>query len=156
MKARGRPSRSNLPAAGARPARHDVLAKRHPPGLAPVFVAWSLLAVGGCATLETDQPFPARAALIGKTEQEVETCAGQPLAKTAGQEGDVLIYYREAPPLERSFVGSKASVPIVPHGCRARLKLKDQRVSEVEYVPVPESIGGMEHCEQMFEPCLQR
>lgn len=83
-------------------------------------------------------------------------CAGEPLARTSGEEGAVLIYYREAPPLERSFVGSKASVPIVPNGCRARLKLKDQRVTEVEYAPVPESIGGMEHCEQMFEPCLHR
>ncbi len=156
MKARRRPSQAHLPVAGAWPARHDMLAERHPPRLAPVFTAWSLLAVGGCATLETDQPFPARAALIGKTEQEVVACAGQPLAKAAGQEEDVLIYYREAPPLERSFVGSKASVPVVPKGCRARLKLNDQRVTGVEYVPVPASIGGMEYCEQMFEPCLPR
>ncbi len=156
MKSNEWSSQSNLPTGEAQIAPRHARSERHPPALARFFSVWSFLAVGGCATLTTDQPFPAREALIGKTEKEVVVCAGEPLARTSGEEGAVLIYYREAPPLERSFVGSKASVPIVPHGCRARLKLKDQRVTEVEYVPVPASIGGMEHCEQMFEPCLQR
>jgi hypothetical protein len=113
------------------------------------------MVLGGCATGPQDQSFPAQAALIGKTKQEVLACAGSPLGETRKDEAVVLTYFKHAPPFEESFAESKASRPAVRHGCAARVTLKDDRVTDVRYQSVPERFAAYDHCEEIFTKCAQ-
>jgi hypothetical protein len=118
---------------------------------------WALMVLGlqaGCATTSPDGSFPAQKALLGKTGQEVLACAGEPKKKSMSGEETLLTYHRTAPVFEESFAGSKSSVPCPRHACEAVVVLKGDRVTEVRYHPKPYSLGGCEHCEEIFQMCL--
>ena len=114
----------------------------------------SLVWLSACATTPPDGSFPAQQALLGKSEQEVLACAGEPKARSASSEETVLTYRRVAPVFEESFAASRGSVPCPRHGCEAVIVLKDGRVAGVRYHLSPPSVGGCEHCEEIFRSCL--
>ena len=95
----------------------------------------------------------AQQALIGKTKQELFDCAGIPVSEKTIGDQTVIIYYKEASPLEESFPGSKSSFAKVHHGCRATLFLRQDRVSEVRYESVPSAYEDEDHCVEIFERC---
>jgi hypothetical protein len=67
-----------------------------------------------------------------------------------------LLYSKDACCLERSFAtakGSQAASP--PHGCRAVVTLRDDRVVEVQYHNVPTDVAAQDHCEEIFASCLR-
>jgi hypothetical protein len=119
---------------------------------------WAVLAMGlwaGCATpAGPDGSFPSQRALIGKTESEVLACAGEPRTRSATGEEVRLTYRRTAPVFEESFASSKTSMPCPRHACEAVVVLKGDRVTEVQYHPTPQSLGGCEHCEEIFRKCM--
>jgi hypothetical protein len=110
--------------------------------------------VSACATVQPDGSFPAQKALLGKTEQEVVACAGEAKKKSASGEETRLTYHRKALVFEESFAISKTSVPCPRHACEAVVVLKGDRVAEVQYHPTPHSLGGCEHCEEIFRNCV--
>ncbi len=110
--------------------------------------------LAGCAGLEDRPPHPVAEALIGKTQHELLSCAGAPLAESRHQGFTILTYYKEASLLEESFPLSKTTLPKVHHGCRARIRLEDDRVTGVEYHPVPQDFHEEVHCDEIFLPCL--
>jgi hypothetical protein len=109
----------------------------------------------GCAASQPIAPSPIGKALLGKSKQELVSCAGNPLEETKTAEGTVLTYYKEAPMFEESFASSKASRPGAHHGCWARLLMEDDRVVGVEYRSVPPSVDATDHCEEIFRTCVQ-
>jgi hypothetical protein len=109
----------------------------------------------GCATSEPVAPNPIGKALLGKSKQELVSCAGSPLEETNTTEGIVLTYYKEAPIFEESFYSSKGSVSRVHHGCWAHLLIEDDRVVGVEYRSAPEWVDATDHCEEIFKVCAQ-
>jgi hypothetical protein len=113
-----------------------------------------LMLVSACATAHPDGSFPAQKALIGKSESEMLACAGEPKKRSASDEETRLIYHRKAPVFEESFATSKTSMPCPRHACEAVVVLKGDRVSEVQYHPTPRSLGGCEHCEEIFRACM--
>lgn len=121
-------------------------------GAIGALMAMGLLA--GCATTSPDGSFPVQKALLGKTEQEVLACAGEPKKKSVSGEETLLTYHRTAPVFEESFAISKTSVPCPRHACEAVVVLMGDRVSEVRYHPTPHSLGGCEHCEEIFRTCV--
>ena len=111
---------------------------------------------GGCTTTPSETPVSSstQKALIGKPKQELLSCAqGRPQERTAN-EVTVLKFYKEASLLEESFPGTKSSVPRTHHGCWATLRLKDDRVEEVQYRSVPKDYVDDDHCNEIFERCL--
>ena len=109
----------------------------------------------GCAASQPIEPSPVQKALIGKSKQELASCAGRALEETKTVEGTVLKYYKEAPMFEESAVFSKSSTAGVHHGCWAYLLLTDDHVVGVEYRSVPQSVGAADHCEKIFQRCAQ-
>ena len=109
----------------------------------------------GCAASQPIAPSPIGKALLGKSKQELVSCAGNPLEETKTAEGTVLTYYKEAPMFEESFSLSKGSTSGVHHGCWAHLLMGDDRVVGVEYRSVPLSIDATDHCEEIFYTCVQ-
>jgi len=109
----------------------------------------------GCAASQPIAPDPIGKALLGKSKQELVSCAGNPLEETKTAEGPVLTYYKEAPIFEESFSLSKGSTSGVHHGCWAHLLMEDDRVVGVEYRSVPRSIDSTDHCEEIFHTCIQ-
>jgi hypothetical protein len=107
----------------------------------------------GCAASRPIEPSPVQKALIGKTKQELASCAGPALGETKTAEGTVLKYYKEAPMLEESSAFLKSSRPGVHHGCWASLLLTDDRVEGVEYRSVPRSVDATDHCDEIFQAC---
>ncbi|HEU4685654.1 MAG TPA: hypothetical protein VFS39_14195 [Nitrospira sp.] len=97
--------------------------------------------------------YPAKKALIGKTRQDLLTCAGPPISEAASEGQLVFVYYKEASQLEESFPGSKSSFAKVHHGCRATIVFRDDRVSDVHYESDPSSYRDENHCEEIFESC---
>jgi hypothetical protein len=95
------------------------------------------------------------AGLIGKATQELLSCAGTPLRETHTGSGTVLKYYKEAPMLEESFVGSKGSTARSHHGCWASVSIVGERVIGVTYESVPTPAAADDHCEEIFEACAQ-
>jgi hypothetical protein len=81
----------------------------------------------GCAASQPIVPNPIGKALLGKSKQELVSCAGNPLEETKTAEGTVLTYYKEAPIFEESFYSSKGSVSRAHHGCWAHLLMGDDR-----------------------------
>ena len=123
----------------------------------PVVAVRAVLMMGllaGCTMPKPDGSFPAQKALLGKTEQEVVACAGKPKQKSTSGDETQLTYRRSAPVFEESFAISKTSVPCPRHACEAVVVLKGDRVAEVRYSPTPHSLGGCEHCEEIFQQCL--
>jgi hypothetical protein len=116
----------------------------------------SWLGVGGCTTTRSEIPAPSstQQVLVGKTKQELLSCAqGRPEERTVG-EVTVLKYYKEASLLEESFPGTKSSFPRIHHGCWATLRLTHDVVTEVEYRSVPKDYIDYDHCDEIFEPCV--
>lgn len=109
----------------------------------------------GCAASQPVAPNPIGKALLGKSKQELISCAGNPLEETTTAEGTVLTYYKEAPIFEESFYSSKGSVSRMHHGCWAHLLMGDDRVVGVEYRSVPQSVDATDHCEEIFHTCAQ-
>lgn len=97
--------------------------------------------------------YPHQQALRGKSKQEVLACAGAPLQEREEGALTTLRYYKEAPLLEESMVGSKGSRPTVHHGCWATVILQDQRVEQVRYRFVPSSVDASNDCEEIFANC---
>jgi len=122
--------------------------------VAAIGTAAAMGLLAGCVTPSFDGGFPAQKALVEKTESEVIACAGKPKTKSASGEETHLTYRRSAPVFEESFAISKTSVPCPRHACEAVVVLRGDRVSEVRYNPVPHSLGGCEHCEEIFQQCL--
>lgn len=123
----------------------------------PVVAIGALMAIGllaGCVTTSPDGSFPAQQALLGKSEQEMLACAGEPKARSVTGEETTLTYHRKAPVFEESFATSKASMPCPRHACEAVVMLKGDRVVEVQYRPTPHSLGGCAHCEEIFRNCV--
>ncbi len=113
--------------------------------------------VTGCAAVTPNgsEEYPAQKALIGKTRQELIACAGTPVSERAGEERTaVMYYYREASQLEESFPGSKSSFAKVHHGCRATIVLDQDRVADVRYESDPSSYQDEDHCEEIFDRCV--
>ena len=108
-----------------------------------------------CAISQPLEAYPLQKVLIGKTKQQLLFCAGDPLQEILTAEGAVLKYYKEAPMFEESFVFSKASRSGIHHGCWASLLLTDDHVVGVEYKSVPSSVDAADHCEQIFQSCVQ-
>ena len=109
----------------------------------------------GCAASQPIEPNPIGKALLGKSKQDLVSCAGSPLQETKTVEGTVLTYYKEAPMFEESFSSSKGSRSGVHHGCWAHLLMGDDRVVGVEYRSAPPSVHATDHCEEIFHTCIQ-
>jgi hypothetical protein len=109
----------------------------------------------GCAASQPTPLNPIGEALLGKSKQELVSCAGNPLGETKTAEGTVLTYYKEAPMLEESFSSSKASRSGVHHGCWAHLLMGDDRVVGIEYRSAPQSVDATDHCAEIFQTCVQ-
>lgn len=109
----------------------------------------------GCAAFQPIEPNPIGKVLLGKSKQELISCAGNPLRETKTAEGTVLTYYKEAPMFEESSSLSKGSRSGVHHGCWAHLLMGDDRVVGVEYRPVPRSVDANNHCDEIFHACAQ-
>jgi len=77
----------------------------------------------GCAEapLNGSVSHSAQQALIGKTNKELFACAGNPVSEKTKGGQTVIIYYKEASPLEESFPGSKCGFAKVHYGCQATL-----------------------------------
>nr|MBI3613245.1 hypothetical protein [Nitrospirota bacterium] len=116
--------------------------------------AASLLLVLGCQPAPKAESSAAHSGLIGKTKQEIVTCAGPSRSEAHRGQQTVLIYHKDAPAFDHSFFGSKASVGAVHHECTAVLTLQDDRIVEVEYRPEPPSVAGEDHCEEIFYSCV--
>ena len=71
------------------------------------------------------------------------------------EELTLLRYYREAPLLQESMIGSKGSTPGTRHGCWGTVVLKDGKVLEVRYRSVPAGVDATDRCEEIFDLCLQ-
>ena len=126
----------------------------------PLLILESLMMVGfvwliGCAASQPIEPSPIGKALLGKSKQELISCAGNPLRETKTAEGTVLTYYKEAPMFEESSSLSKGSRSGVHHGCWAHLLMGDDRVVGIEYRSVPRSVDANNHCEDIFHACVQ-
>src|SRR5574341_276543 len=108
----------------------------------------------GCATAsQSIEPSPIQRSLIGKSNQDLASCAGRAIEETKTAEGTVLKYYKEAPMFEESSVFSKSSRAGTHHGCWAYLLLTDDRVDGVEYRSVPRSVDATDHCDEIFQAC---
>ena len=126
----------------------------------PYPILESVLMVGfvgliGCAAFQPIEPNPIGKVLLGKSKQELISCAGNPLQETKTAEGTVLTYYKEAPMFEESFSFSKGSRSGAHHGCWAHLLMEDDRVVGVEYMSVPRSVDATDHCKEIFHTCVQ-
>lgn len=113
----------------------------------------------GCTTTPSETATPpsrTQKAIIGKTRQELMACTSvQPQESMIG-DLTVLKYYKEASILEESFAVSKSSVARIHHGCRATLRLKNDRVEGVQYNSIPSFYKDGDHCDEIFENCLGR
>lgn len=109
----------------------------------------------GCAASQPIEPNPVGKTLLGKSKQDLVSCAGNPFQETKTAEGTVLTYYKEAPMLEESLPFLKGSRSGAHHGCWAHLLMGDDRVVGVEYRSVPPSVHATDHCEEIFHTCVQ-
>lgn len=116
----------------------------------------SLCALQGCATPQTPAESASQAAIIGKTKQELLQCAGTPIREASEHAIVTFSYYKEAPMLQESFPASKGSFPRPHHGCWATVLLKEERVMDIEYRSVPDTIDGVNLCEAIFTSCLSQ
>jgi hypothetical protein len=132
------------------------------PSLRPAMSAGRLLAGAagllmmlGCQPVPKAEPSATQAGLIGKTKQELLTCAGAPTHETTAGDAATLIYYKRASPLEHFFSATRSSVACPRRGCEATVTLKDDRVTSVQYRAEPEALDGCEECDEIFADCLR-
>ena len=121
-----------------------------------VRLLFACLAVQACSsTHPIIEGYPRQMALRGMSTSQVLACAGPPTRQFA--EGDAILmrYYREAPMLEESVVGSKGSHAGVHHGCWATLVVRAERVESVRYRFVPSHVDASNDCEDIFSNCPQ-
>lgn len=119
-----------------------------------ILIAFVWLTLGSCAPAPPQQRSQIATTLLGKTKQELVTCAGMPLNEFVRSDATELIYYKDSPKLEESFMGAKSSIRAErPHGCRARIYLKEDRVEGIEYESVPATFAGEDHCDAIFQAC---
>jgi hypothetical protein len=90
---------------------------------------------------------------MGKTKTSLLACAGPPNQELKTGDAITMRYYKEAPMLEESKVGSKGSIPGGHRGCWANLLIEDDRVTGVEFRPVPDAETNPQSCQDIFEPC---
>lgn len=109
----------------------------------------------GCAAPQPIEPSLIGKALLGKSKQELVSCAGNPLQETTTAEGTVLKYYKEASMLEESFPFSKGSRAGAHQGCWASLLLVHDRVIGVEFSAAPSTLNTDHLCKKIFETCGQ-
>jgi len=115
----------------------------------------ALIACAGCSALTNGSPtVSAQTVLVGKTKPQLLACADTPVMEGADGERLFFVYYKEASTLEESFGGSKSSFPKVHHGCRATVVLQEDLVTEVRYENDPPSYHDEDHCEEIFERCI--
>jgi len=113
----------------------------------------SLCHLQGCATTKTVTGSTNREATIGKTKEELLQCAGKPIREAIQNETVIFSYYREAPMLQESFPASKGSFPRPHHGCWATVQLKEERVMDIGYRSVPNTVDAVNLCEAIFQAC---
>jgi hypothetical protein len=113
------------------------------------------LAVSSCATSGTTDTKSVGQLLIGKSKQQLLSCADSPLRETVHGETVLLKYYREAAMVDESFAGTKGSRSGLHHGCWAKLTLQEGHVTGVEFHSVPDWVGAYDLCEEMFVACVQ-
>ena len=114
-----------------------------------------LLWLAGCASAPQLEGNPNQLAMVGQTRGQVLACAGQPVRELTNQAVIVLHYYREAPMVEESFAGSKASRAGVHHGCWASVIIEEDRVVDVHYRFAPSFVDASNDCEAIFEACVR-
>jgi hypothetical protein len=118
--------------------------------------AAGLVVLAGCQSIGEPRAFPAQEMLKGKSRQALEACAGPPVKEVAVEGNIQLLYSKDACCLERSFATAKSSqAASPPHGCRALVRLQDDRVVEVQYHNVPPDVTAQDHCEEIFASCLR-
>lgn len=141
----------------ARPKIHSSLERAGPPprGRGACVIAASFGLLMGLAACAEPGPIPGMRELIGKSELELITCAGQPNNRRHEQRSDVLYYLRRPGTLERSFAGTKGSQACPDHGCEARVFVRGGKVEEVEYYPFPDRSGACDHCDAIFRKCIR-
>ncbi len=123
-----------------------------------LFVAAGALLIAlasACATTPPVVDHPNQRAMEGRTKEQILACAGQPERERSHEELTLMRYYKEAPLLQESMVGSKGSRGGAHHGCWATVVLKDGKVLEVRYHSVPAGVDATDHCEEIFESCVQ-
>jgi hypothetical protein len=108
--------------------------------------------VSGPPETKTDNPTAKR--LVGKTRTELLQCAGSPAREVPYGHGVIFRYYKEAPMFEESRPFLKGSIAQEHHGCWASLLLEMDKVTGVEFRPVPDG-SEYERCEDIFVVCLQ-
>ena len=112
-----------------------------------------LLLSNGCASTPLEQSsHPMAQRLIGKTQESILQCAGTPLKQLQYGDGVIFRYYKEAPMFEESRPFLKGSIAQEHHGCWASLLLEKDKVTGVEFRPVPEETE-YDHCEEIFAAC---
>lgn len=118
-----------------------------------VLVGSIALIVSACVTNHADRSLKAQS-LLGKTQQEIIGCAGEPVKKVVRGDTTLLIYYVEASEVASSFMGSKSSLRLErPHACRASLAVVAGRVEGVQYDSIPATFAGEDHCDMIFQGC---
>ena len=118
-------------------------------------VALGCAATLGCAApaAEIRAPSATQQALIGLSKATLLNCAGAPLREIQNGESTVLIYHKDAPVIENSFMGSKSSVSRTHHSCTARLVLTKDVVEGIEYDSEPATYAAEDHCDEIFSAC---
>ncbi len=111
--------------------------------------------LSACATAPPVVDHPNQQGLEGKTKEQVLACAGEPERERSHEDLTLMRYYKEAPLLQESIVGSKGSRGGAHHGCWATVVLKDGKVLEVRYHSVPTGVDATDHCEEIFDACTQ-
>jgi hypothetical protein len=126
------------------------------PTISFLLAGFTLAVLGACVTAApVTEGYPIQEAMKGKTRQHILSCAGKPMREI--QDGDLTLlrYYREAPILEESSVGSKGSLPGIHHGCWATVILEGEKVEDVHYRYVPPFFDASNDCEEIFMNCAQ-
>ena len=116
-------------------------------------VTTSALLLSGCAPTLKGPVGISGEKLVGLSKERLHACAGQPLRDIPQPGSTLLVFYREAAIFEESFVGGKGSKPGYHHGCWATLLLEDDRVTGVEFRPVPDPEADTHECQAIFAAC---
>jgi hypothetical protein len=111
------------------------------------------MTLAGCAATDQGAGQSVRSMLVGKSEQEVSACSGEPRRRLEEGEKVRLVYRSEPTVLERSFPSARGTVACPHHGCEAHVIIQKGRTVEVEYHPFPEVDGDCDHCDRIFSRC---
>jgi len=117
----------------------------------PAASQWCVLAVAGflavahgwmigCFPAGPATPYRANERLRGLTVQELLACAGPPTSEARQGRIRILTY-------EQS---------VVPSSCRAIIRIRDDRVTDVEYELLPKNGADLKGCLEVLKACLQQ